>query len=475
MRGGYIQRGRGGIFIPNHNFGNDGGVSGSPSDTLSIRITEIHQPVTEEVMRRVFDKVGAAIQNIVISPSNSRSEANVVVRFVDTFSAERVMSSLNNRNIFNNANKMSMTYMPSSADIMLGGEMNRGNNAVLALPTEAYGGAQGMGMFHQPQPLPYPSTSLLMPNGGPNANSIMGMSFLPNPSLPPRGGYGPISDSSAAPYTPYPPPTGPNAYHAPPHGGMRGGGGGRRGAGRGRGGGALEAGGAGFNPMGAPSSMGMPPFLGLMPFPGGPLMGGPGMPFVAPVPASTVYLSVTVVPMTEPLQSIFVLIEAYGGVVSMRRNQKQKEILTVKMATPADADAVTRFLHRIPFAGGTVSAKKFPTYIERNPCTDDGDPLDPETTQFDFTAARHRSPGQRSTHAPTNFVKITGCANYTESDLMTYFNSQNFFPENISTDSEGVFWVHMSDTETVVKLLITCHGNVCGEERSNVIFVDAPK
>lgn len=198
------------------------------------------------------------------------------------------------------------------------------------------------------------------------------------------------------------------------------------------------------------------------------------------VQRGTPYLSVIAVPLIEPLYSIFVLLEAYGGVISIRRNHKNKEIVTVKMVSPHDADAVVEHLQHVPFSGTTVNSKRFPSYVEQSPCTDDGDSKDPDTMQFDFTAAQHRSPGQRCNCAPSSWVKVTGCGELTVADLKAYFSDNNFFPtritkvENVAAAPSGknndFFILQLSDVETAVKLLITCQGNVCDVERSNILF-----
>jgi hypothetical protein len=187
---------------------------------------------------------------------------------------------------------------------------------------------------------------------------------------------------------------------------------------------------------------------------------------------TTVYISVAFFSPTVPLQSLFTLLEAFGGVVSIRRNHNRPEIVTVKMATPHDADACCKYMRQVPLAGLTLSAKHFGQYQERNPCTDDADPTVATTTQFDFTASRHRSPAQRSKASPSKLLKIT-MSQATEADLMTYFTQLNLFPENIRKEGDA-FLVRMDSIEAAVKLLIECHGRVCNEERSNVLFVEDP-
>lgn len=72
-------------------------------------------------------------------------------------------------------------------------------------------------------------------------------------------------------------------------------------------------------------------------------------------------------------------------------------------------------------------------------------------------------------------VKISGCGNYVEADVMMYLNSKSFYPQCIHKDDDGSFTVQLDDAETSVKLLIACQNNVCNEKKSNVIFIGVPK
>lgn len=407
------------------------------SSSLNIRVSNVTREVDQNVMRRVFESVGVAAVQIDVFPREGNGDAFVIAHFADPSTAARARDSLNGFNIFDHSNTMSITF----AKQMNSGGMGRGADP----------NALAMGSV-----LPVPQA---MGYGGVPPAAGMGVG---------GGLYG-----AAAPYAPFPqqqaqaqqpmmmPPGGagmPMVGVPPPFYGGRGGGRGMRGGPGGRG----MRGGGGVGRGGAPQVGGFNPMMGMQ------------QPMVSKDTPS-IFISVTVVPETEPLHNIFILMEAFGGVFSIRRNQKQKDILTVKTNSIDDAENIVRYLRRVPYAGGTVSAKRFPTYTERNPCTDEGDAKDPETTQFDFTASRHRSPGQRSKCQPSRNLRITGCSVFSEEDIANYLNAMGFEPASVTKEeSDGSFVVSMVDTATAVKALIQCHGNVCSEERSNVIFVEGP-
>ncbi|CAJ1045602.1 putative RRM-like domain containing protein [Leishmania shawi] len=509
MRGRGGRGGRGGSF---------GGFTQQPTNTISIRVSEIQQPVTEDVMRRVFQSVGVSCNSIQITPTNNPQETSVVAHFPDNFAAERVMSSLNNRNIFNNGNKMSMqytTWLTSGSPA----PMNSNNGGVLQSSAFENGNAfaaQQMPQLPQMPQMPQHPQMPQMPQHPqmpqmpqhpqmpqmpqvPQVPQVPQMPQVPHHSQMPQVPQQPQISMPTQPI-PQPQPMPMSVFTNPVSGMMQpqqmdawyganpamdmmsvtvGFPGAARGTAmmrgnraRGRGG----RGGYGFDPMALQP--------GYMPFAqrGGMIRGGPAMmprmnyvqyqPFGQP---PTVFVSVTLVPVTEPLQPIFTLMESFGGVTAIRRNQNKKEILTVKAASPDDALAIVTYMHRVPYVGGQVSGKLFPNYVERYPCTDEGDPLDPETVQYDFTASRHRSPGHRSKAVPSRIIKITGCNTYEDTEVMTYLNGKGINPERITKSEDGTFEVHLPDVATSVKVLLECQGSVCDEEKSNVIFVEGPR
>nr|CCC54007.1 conserved hypothetical protein [Trypanosoma vivax Y486] len=455
MQPGFAMRGRGGGRARGGG-GFDGGrglmqqpfmQSNMPTDTLCVRITDIRQPVTEDMMYRVFGSISTNPRRLQINPSSDPNETVVMVQFSDVYATQRVMESLNNRNIFNDGNKMFMSYASWEPTPVLPAPAPAAGapGPVYGVNIPAYGGMQPTPNVHFPQMQQQPQ----------------------QPHQPHQPQQPTMPQQQPTVYTGVRPP---QVLHVGPQ--PRVGFENQQRAARGRGRGPVRsnAGGPmGFDPM----MMGYQTMAPMVSMPGGMMAAYMNPKTLQNSP--TVFLSVTVVPETEPLQSIFILLEAFGGVVTIRRNHNKKDILTVKMASIPEADNVVQFVRKIPFAGGTVSAKRFPTYNERTPCTDDGNPLDAATVQYDFTTARHRSPGQRSRCHPSSVLKVTGCSGCSEADVMTYFTSENFYPDRIIKDDEGAFTVHMADAETAVALLIKCHNNVCGEERSNVLFIEGPK
>lgn len=229
-----------------------------------------------------------------------------------------------------------------------------------------------------------------------------------------------------------------------------------RGAGRGRGG-----------QMAMPGFPGMPMSFGSVPDQG--IRSKPTQQELD----NTVHLSIAMYPSSEPLIKLFNLLECWGGVVSLRRNHKNNDIVVAKMQSPADTHTVVRHLSRVPLCGSDCSARLFTTYSERNPPSSEGDPHSAETLGFDFTNFRHRHPSARGTENASHELILSGCAQKTESEVMNYFSENDIFPESLNKiEEEGTFRIRMDTVASAVKLLVTCQWQVCGSDKANIVFAE---
>eukprot|EP00331_Platyophrya_macrostoma_P020534 CAMPEP_0176463498 /NCGR_PEP_ID=MMETSP0127-20121128/35921_1 /TAXON_ID=938130 /ORGANISM="Platyophrya macrostoma, Strain WH" /LENGTH=551 /DNA_ID=CAMNT_0017855663 /DNA_START=36 /DNA_END=1691 /DNA_ORIENTATION=+ len=511
-RGGY---GRGGFGF---------GQSAAPqmSDTLLVQISEVRYAVSEDIIQKVFESAGA-VTRVYVAPQTNPKEATAVVQFTTAEEADKALRQRNLRHIYENCNKMTISFANWWEHVP--------EQAVLSSPPQVMQPQQQASLFAAPVPQHMPQHQQAYGNAANAAAMFTGQpgpmaTHQPNPANPyamQQGGFQMPNMQAPAGFhqgggmqqTPQVMPTNPSLMMQPtpsvvvgaapqvgPVGAMS----------------MLMGGGAaGFNPMGHGSrggrggmsagGRGGMPAAGGMPMPMGGVAGGMNPQLMALMmmnpqafmmaqqglaaqqvqsgangkdrnqnqnaEGTTVYISVAFYDPELPLQPLFTLLEAFGSVVSIRRNHNRPEIVTVKMATPQDADACCKYLRQVPIGSKTVSAKHFGQYQERHPCTDDSDPTVAATTQFDFTASRHRSPAQRSKTSPSKLLKVTHVSHVSEADLMAYFAQVNVFPENIKKEGD-VFFVRVDTLESSVKLLIECQSRVCGEERSNVIFVEDP-
>eukprot|EP00744_Colponema_vietnamica_P002917 GILI01004531.1.p1 GENE.GILI01004531.1~~GILI01004531.1.p1 ORF type:complete len:280 (-),score=78.87 GILI01004531.1:664-1383(-) len=189
-----------------------------------------------------------------------------------------------------------------------------------------------------------------------------------------------------------------------------------------------------------------------------------------------VFVSIASYDPAFPLLPLFTLMEAFGGVVSMRRGVQKPNVVTVKVASVADADNCCRMIRRCALGSGDISCKPFPAYVNKNPPTEEGNPSDAAVVAYDFTKCRHRAPNQRSTFPAGPEIIIAGCASKSESDVMTYFSEKSFYPENVVKNAdEGTFVVKFDTMATAIKALCECQFNLCGNEKANITFAESIK
>ena len=409
------------------------------TDTLHVRVSEIQYTVDENVVLQVFNPVGA-VSRVHMLPQQG-TERVAIVQFGDVRAAEAAMNERNGRNIFNNCCKMTISFtnwesfvppQPSSVlpqPTAISPQMMQPQQQFIEGPYAAQ--AKLLGQQQQPGAFFAPPQQHQLDNFQQQqlypSQSNVGVSVGRGGGMPQMGGMG-------------------------------------------RGGG-IYIPTASFNPMGMGMGMGM-------------MRGGMFNPLLAGAPlmqgqqqqqafGPTVYASVAIVPESASLFALFTILEVFGGVVFIRRNQNKREITTVKMASTQDTETISKYLRQTPFFGVTVSAKPFPSYNERNPATSEGDPRDASVVQYDFTNMRHRNSSQRCRCSASNLLKLTGVANHTESSVMSFFNERNFYPERLVKDeAEGYFTVQMDTTENAVKLILECQWAVCGEEKSNLVFTE---
>lgn len=443
-----------------------------------MHVSQVRYPVTEGMIQKVFEGV-APVRQVHVTPSANSEEAQVVVQFSSVEAAEAALQARNNRNIYSDCNKMTMTFtrwwdvVPDQAVLS---SPPVSNPALFGAPQQAVYHQQPQQAVQQPvqqfqhtppfaqmqqhqaamptpsmQQMAQPQVVMMAPGNSmmlPGMAANGGMAAMGAPFNPMGGAFNPMALMGGMSNMPFDP-----MHNMAASQGMRGGA--MMGVRGGRG--------AGLR-VGQPNPM----MQGMM----APNMMIPTAMNAAAGNAPTVYLSIAFLSTETPLQALFVLLEAYGGVVSIRRNQNKPEIITVKMATTQDADHVVQYVRNVPLGPKTINAKRFAQYQEKYPCSDEQNPFDAATLNYDFTTSRHRSPLHRSKASPSRVLKITLCP-HTEEELMAFFTECGMFPENITKEGDH-FLVRMDTVENAVRLLVDCQNRVCNEEKSNVIFVEDP-
>jgi hypothetical protein len=188
----------------------------------------------------------------------------------------------------------------------------------------------------------------------------------------------------------------------------------------------------------------------------------------------TAYLSLAMVPPEAPLSEIFTLCEVYGKVMHIRRNFTKPKIVTVRYYAMNQAAIAALCIKATPFHGTEIYGRVYDRWEDRaaEP-TEEGDPSDPSVRSYHFGSAKHRGPNGWSRAPPSEVLIVRGFgdASKTAEDVHQGFADLGFTPNGVEVSNDGDAYLALFDsTEVGVKALIACHGKLCGDEDSIIIF-----
>ena len=419
-----------------------------PSDTLYVQVTDVQHPVTEEVLRQVFEPIGA-VQRVHIFPTVGQATKTTaaIVQFSSKDAANTARRKRDGVKIYPGCNRMEITFtswesfMPPAPPtaLMAAPAMYPSMSAlppmVTSLDPSLHGGAlhvPSYGVAHSHMSLPagvMHTTGAHMMHGHVDASGGYGMSYIHHGSpvdsnvLPPRlavsapsfrGGVRGRTDSlhgSSADSAVMPPSHRPDSVvdreSAEHHAAQP----------RVRGSAPLPMRGVSMNPVCRPSR--------------GPARGRGDEPGDGRLNA---FVSVSRLPEHIPFLPLFLLLEVYGTVQTMRRNQRNHEIVMVKMGSVAEVQTVVRCLCQTPFYESTVSGRAFANYVGPiSAISKDGDPRDPSCWQFDFVDYRHRPHHARCQVSPGRMLHMRCLPSGGAMDgrVRSYFDSLGFGPLSV--------------------------------------------
>jgi len=243
--------------------------------------------------------------------------------------------------------------------------------------------------------------------------------------------------------------------------------------GGGFGGGGMMMGGGrgGYNNMGGMGRGGM----------GGMMGGGMGMMQQQVPSVPNPYVSLAMLSESCSLLGLFNLLECWGAVLWLKRNQKNKKIVVAKMASAQEAAAVSMNLKNVPFYDMFLSGRTFPQFNERSDMEpkEEGDPSDPSVETFNFMTRTHRPAAWRSKTPATFCVALGNFSNSSidESAITSYLNELGIQFQSVSKDASSetpVFNVICNDVSNAAKLVARGQANVCKDEKSQTKFIEPP-
>lgn len=322
-----------------------GGSSGAAPSTLLVTVEQCQYPITDTVLRDVFTRIGV-VGRIACAPQQGTS-TTATVHFADAATAARAKTEMDGKQIYPNCCIMRIGFQP---------EMNQHHHHNAApMNSGGYNGDSFNNQHQRPMPSQY---------GGQHHHHHHHHQHHAQ-----HNGYNNMPPHNAGGYN-----NGPNGYNggynqdfngAVPYGG--------RGAGRG------GRGGRGGNLM-APGHQHMHQQDGGF--------GAYNGAQEAPV------LIISNVPETVSLHSLWVLLEVYGNVNSLKRQHTHKDNVVALFQNLHDARGAVTHLQSCPFYGNTLNVKHFAGYQDRGASRVEwnlGPATDPLTIAFQFHGNHHRT------------------------------------------------------------------------------------
>ncbi|KAG5496145.1 hypothetical protein JKF63_02446 [Porcisia hertigi] len=244
------------------------------------------------------------------------------------------------------------------------------------------------------------------------------------------------------------------------HGAIRGGLGGR--------GGGLGCGAAaGFSPYEPPSGA-TPPVRG----------GGCGSAVRYPgsgIDGCTVMVSG--VTESVPLHDLWVLLEVFGNVNSLKRQFRDRTNVVAQFQHPGDALTAIQYLQHCPFRGGVLRLKRFSGYQERETEWETKAATDPATQAALFTTGYHHRTAPRApvnvrgrVHPDKNLYISNLTEGISDDELKGIMKEAGFEPDSFYRRGPKGAIVAYKDTETAVDALIAIHAKEVRERFLRVTF-----
>ncbi|RNF01909.1 polypyrimidine binding protein [Trypanosoma rangeli] len=206
-----------------------------------------------------------------------------------------------------------------------------------------------------------------------------------------------------------------------------------------------------------------------------------GAPYAQP-PTDAVVI-VSNMPETVALHDLWVLLEVYGNVNSLKRQFSSKSTVVAHFQNVYDARLAVQYLQGCPFHGATLSLKHFAGYVERGGRTEwnSGPATDPATHAVLFSSGYHHRTKPTAAFNPTGRVrpgKNLFISNLTEAitdeDIKEVFTKAGFELDGYYRKNSTVAIVSLRDIETAVQALIVVHSHQLKERFLRVTFSHFP-
>lgn len=228
-----------------------------------------------------------------------------------------------------------------------------------------------------------------------------------------------------------------------------------------------------------------PPYAanGPMAHPLYPAAAAPVPPGAYGAPPSDAVVIVSNMPETVALHDLWVLLEVYGNVNSLKRQFSSKTTVVAHFQNVYDARLAVQHLQGCPFHGATLSLKHFAGYVERGGRTEwnSGPATDPATHAVLFSSGYHHRTKPTAAFNPTGRVrpgKNLFISNLTEAitddDIGEVFTKAGFELDGYFRKTPSVAIVSLTDIEMAVHALVAVHSQQVKERFLRVTFSHFP-
>lgn len=189
------------------------------------------------------------------------------------------------------------------------------------------------------------------------------------------------------------------------------------------------------------------------------------------------------VPENVPLQPLWVLLETFGNVLTLKRQFSSKTNVIAKFQNASDSRTVMPIIQQTPFFGGTISAKHFAGYVDRAAFRTEwnlGPPTDAATAAYNFASEHHRtkpsatfSPGLRP-RPDCNLFVTNLSESVSDDEVKELFTSRGFVVEDFYRKMPLCAMVKLPSVAAGVEALCTIHALRVGERFLKVSFSRFP-
>lgn len=189
------------------------------------------------------------------------------------------------------------------------------------------------------------------------------------------------------------------------------------------------------------------------------------------------------VPESVPLQSLWVLLEVYGNVQSLKRQFSHKTNVVAQFQNLHDARGVLVHLQHCPFFGSTLQLKHFAGYVDRSGSKTEwnsGPATDPGTLAFLFHGSHHRTkpsapfnPKQKC--RPDKYLFVSNLSEeIPDTEVAELFRAKGFTVLDMYRKTPVAAIVSLGSVEEAVEALIAVHATLMNGRYLSVAFSRFP-